>query len=200
MSKIAASLSFQATSQTGNKIIISMDRLRFIQNFNKLSTPSNPDRHWDSSSIVEGTFKHFSLLKWLSEWDLDSMEMPGKQTHDGEATAALNAVPWNRNCLKSTKYSWFQFSSPFVVWKSGFDSRRMCNKRSSPLCQLTQLLANCWVLNQLSHVNISCSHHPPGFYQGTASSGVGGRLLCHAFLNQTHDAEVWRPQSQSKKS
>ncbi len=106
-----------------------MDRLRFIQNFNKLCIPSNPDRHWDSSSIVEGTFKHFGLLKWFSEWDLDSVEMPGKQTHDGEATAALNAVPCNRNCLKSTKYSWFQFSSPFVVWKSGFDSRRMCNKR-----------------------------------------------------------------------
>ncbi len=176
-----------------------MDRLRFIQNFNKLCTPSNPDRHRDSSSIVEGTFKHFGLLKLFSEWDLDSVEMPGKQTHDGEATAALNAVPWNRNCLKSTKYSWFQFSSPFVVWKRGFDSRRMCNKKSSPLCQLTQLLANCWVLNQLSHVNISCSHHPLGFYQGTVSSGVGGRLLCHAFLNQTHDAEVWRPQRRSKK-
>lgn len=115
-------------------------------------------RDSESALLLVGAFKQFSVLKWFSGGDLDS-------------TAALAG---RRSMVRMQPlYMWFHetpksalnqpytadLNSASLLWcgKSGLAVTWVCDEKAVATVPATQLLTKCWILNQLSLVNISCS-------------------------------------------
>lgn len=112
------------------------------------------------------TFKQFSVLKWFSA-GLGQHSGSGKQTLHGEDAATLYVVTWNpKSALNQPNPADFNTASLLWCGKSGYAAMWVCDKKAVSSVPATQLLTKCWILSQLSHVNISCSQ----FYQDMSSS------------------------------
>lgn len=124
-------------------------------------------RDGESALLLIGTFKQFSVLKWFSKQALDSAAALASR-HSMVRMQPL--YMWLHETQKSAlnQPNTADFNSASLLWggKSGFAAMWVCDRKAVSTVPATQLLTKRWILNQLSHVNISCSQ----FYQDMSSS------------------------------
>lgn len=138
-------------------------------------------RDSESALLLIGTFKQFCVLKWFSGWDLDSTAALASRY---SVVRMQPLYMWlhetQKSALNQPNHSWFQYHFPFVGWKKWFCCNVTVWKKKKPVVALpaTQLLTKCRILNQLSHVNISCSQ----VYQDMSGSVWVAPCLLHIQL------------------